>query len=179
LQLAAYHGHVDTVTILLQHDSEDNAIRSGTLENALHLAAQAGHEEIVRSLLLHGADLEARNAAGLNALQIAVQERRTSVIDMLIEQFVEVKPHPFPQSVPGDETLGELGQVENSNRLCLSDVRKGSLGHRSRPSIAETSLKLPIKLPKPQAQNGDEQARNSDRDEWCIVSQSDIQMDLE
>jgi hypothetical protein len=179
LQLAAYYGHIDAVRILLQADSEDNAVSAGNLDTALHLAAQAGHEQIVRSLLHHGADLEARNAAGLTALQIAVEERHTSVVDVLIEQVAEGKPQPFPQSVFVGEPVGGPGQVEHSNRLCLSDVRNGSLGHCSRSSIAETSRKFPINISKLRAQNGDEQTRSGDCDEWCIVSQSDISMDLE
>jgi hypothetical protein len=179
LQLAARHGHISAVKILLQTNAEEAAVNTSKLDTALHLAARAGHEEIVRSLLHHGVDLETRNAAGETALQIAVEERHTSIVNLLIEQNVKVKRQDFPQSVFVGEALGGLGQVEQSNRTCFSKVGNGSLGHRSRSSTAQTSPKLPISISKFQAQNGDEQARGGDCEEWCIVSQSDFQMDLE
>ena len=56
LHYAAYNNHIQTVEMLLEDNSVDVNSRTGTGCTALFLAAQQGHEELVRLLLRGGAD---------------------------------------------------------------------------------------------------------------------------
>ena len=179
LHLAASSGHVDIVSLLLEAGSEVNAVTASTLETALHIAARDGHEEVVRCLFHHGADLNARNAAAETALQIAAEERHTSVVKLLTRHDVEVQLPDSPKSNFLEEVLGELGQVDSSDRHWSSSGKGGLAGHRLMPSTSQAPLKLPTIVSTSHSQKGDGEARSSGCDEWCIVTKSDVQMDLE
>ena len=51
----------------------------------LHLAVQAGHEDIVVSLLTGGADVNVENIKKLTPLHLKVQNRRNDIIARLLD----------------------------------------------------------------------------------------------
>lgn len=63
-----------------------NACRDAKGNTALHHAAQAGRESVVRWLVLSGgADLFAKNEAGLRAMQVAAREQQMVVMHWLVD----------------------------------------------------------------------------------------------
>lgn len=52
---------------------------------ALHAAAQSGDEEMVETLLKHGADPKALDRHGLDALHCAVEQGHEEVVELLLD----------------------------------------------------------------------------------------------
>lgn len=71
------------VQLLLKHKAQAEA-RNAAGETALHLAAAAGHVEIVETLLAAHADPLARDSHGRSALHAAALHARSEVIDRLL-----------------------------------------------------------------------------------------------
>ena len=75
---------------LLQAGANSNAALS-TGETALMTAAHTGNVEAVKSLLVHGADVNAKGSErGQTALMWAVAENHTEVVRALIEHGADV-----------------------------------------------------------------------------------------
>ncbi len=84
LSVAAYHGRAEALELLLSRHAEVNGCHRGYRENALHLAAERGHETIVQSLLEHGADMNAK-VCGVSAVHIAAMQGHWSVVRTLLK----------------------------------------------------------------------------------------------
>lgn len=96
IHCAAYFGQVDTVRQLLElgaeiysqahvslvtkHNGPDWYSIQGT---PLHAASYMGHPAVVKLLIEAGARISSRNLDGLTALDVARQERRTRVVEVL------------------------------------------------------------------------------------------------
>jgi len=52
---------------------------------ALHVAAQSGDEEMVETLMKHGADPKALDKHGRDALYCAVEQGHEQVVEMLLD----------------------------------------------------------------------------------------------
>lgn len=81
LFLAAGEGKLDAVRYLLDEDANVNA-RETLGHTALAEAAYYGHLEVVKELLLHGADINAVSDDG-TALDIAISRKNAAVADLL------------------------------------------------------------------------------------------------
>lgn len=57
LHIVAHMGHVETMYVLVQEGPADLDVSAGSIGTPLHCASKAGHEEILRYLLLMGADV--------------------------------------------------------------------------------------------------------------------------
>ncbi|KAI0270169.1 ankyrin repeat-containing domain protein [Russula aff. rugulosa BPL654] len=55
----------------------------------LHVASACGAPEVVRLLLEHGADIEAKDKNGKTALQEAAENERDKVVELLREHGAE------------------------------------------------------------------------------------------
>ena len=90
MRVAAYDGHVDEVSLLLNHPGVDvKKIWRGT--TALHLAASHGHVDAVALLLSHASNMltsivNIADDRGLTALHDAVLEGHTETVSILLEQ---------------------------------------------------------------------------------------------
>lgn len=92
LMLAAYHGHVDAVDLLLRTGADAKG-RDGSGNTILMGAAFKGHLEVVRLLIQGGADMHARNPRGQTALHFAQMFGRSEVANYLKSQ--QQKPEGF------------------------------------------------------------------------------------
>ncbi|KAK5046294.1 hypothetical protein LTR84_008437 [Exophiala bonariae] len=90
LQIAVFSNHFPVVTQLLNDEIIDvNEVdRRGC--TALFWASQQGHENIVRTLLEHGAAIDSCSDSSGTALQIACQEGHTKIVQILIENGADV-----------------------------------------------------------------------------------------
>ena len=59
LHYAADMGHLEIVTLLLEHDADIN-VKNNRGTNALHFAVEKGHLEVVQLLLDNGVDIHSR-----------------------------------------------------------------------------------------------------------------------
>jgi ankyrin repeat protein len=83
LWLAKESNHPDIVLALVAAGAKDQA--TGYLETALMWAASAGHEDIVRSLLTNGSDVNATDDFGYTALDGAVMQGDLEIVELLLQ----------------------------------------------------------------------------------------------
>ncbi|CAK8996077.1 unnamed protein product [Durusdinium trenchii] len=75
LQVAAYHGHLPVVQLLLQRRAKVHAVGESEMRwQALHLAGLEGHKDIVEFLLQSRADCDQKDTFGRTALELAKSE---------------------------------------------------------------------------------------------------------
>ena len=85
LMKAADNGFIGPVQALLKHPRIGIDQRGEKSETALLLAVSSGHAEVVRTLLLAGADADLMTTTGLNIYKCAVFMRKIAVIEVLAE----------------------------------------------------------------------------------------------
>ena len=85
----------------------------------LHVASMGGHEEVVRLLLEHGADVHAQKKDGDAALHLATVHRRDKVMRVLLEHGAHVNAHGKHNSTP----------LHRAARGCLARAAKLLLEH--------------------------------------------------
>jgi ankyrin repeat protein len=82
MMLAAGHGHLEIMNLLLDHGADVNA-RNYADGTALGMAAQSGHLHVVRALLARGADPAAKNRAGATAETAAALASHPEIAELL------------------------------------------------------------------------------------------------
>jgi ankyrin repeat protein len=84
LSVASRHGHARVVELLLAQPEVDVSVACGPNDlTPLMLAAEFGHEDVVRQLIDHGADVNARTKGGETALLLAVQYKQEKTAALL------------------------------------------------------------------------------------------------
>ncbi|HEX9150055.1 MAG TPA: ankyrin repeat domain-containing protein, partial [Thermoanaerobaculia bacterium] len=85
LGLAAFFGHPEAARLLLAAGSDpDQPARNATRVAPIHSAVAGGTVEIVRDLLVCGADVHARQDAGFTALHGAAAEGSVEMVRLLL-----------------------------------------------------------------------------------------------
>jgi uncharacterized protein len=82
LMLAAYHGHSQTVRLILAHGAEPDR-RNAHGQTPLGGVAFKGYADIARQLIDAGADIEADQGGGMTPLMYAMMFGRTDVEKLL------------------------------------------------------------------------------------------------
>ncbi len=114
LILAASHGHLDVVTLLLKRNAKiDNENKHGN--TALIAAASKGHENVVGYLLNKGADINHVNQYGNTALMMAAYNGHYAVVNQLVA-FGGIIDN---QNISGDTALI---QATNQGRLKVAEL---------------------------------------------------------
>jgi hypothetical protein len=83
LTMAAWKGHVDVVTLLLERGADINQTDEYG-NTALHVATCGGHEEMVSFLITSGADLSRKGLQGQTALVSASWRSHVAVVRLLL-----------------------------------------------------------------------------------------------
>jgi uncharacterized protein len=84
LHLAAFFGHKEAASVLLDAGADVHAVsRNGLTNTPLHAATAGKHEEVAILLLEHGAKIDAVDAGGYTPLQIATQNELKTVVDRM------------------------------------------------------------------------------------------------
>jgi len=84
LMMAAHHGSLDTVNLLLHYSAEPNAEEADGF-TALLFAAHGGHAAVVETLIEHGANVYHESLKGGTALSLATEH---PTVQKLLEQRV-------------------------------------------------------------------------------------------
>lgn len=96
LMLAAYHGHVEAVELLLLRGADPNT--TDLFGNTVLMgAAYKGHLAVAQRLLAAGADPECRNIGGLDARGMATAFGRDDV-RALLDRVIVVCERPEPRT---------------------------------------------------------------------------------
>jgi ankyrin repeat protein len=85
LMLAAYHGHMETVRLLLRHRADPD-LRNTKGQTPLAGAAFKGDLPMIKLMLAHGADIEGASPDGRTALMIAAMFDRTGIVKYLVSR---------------------------------------------------------------------------------------------
>jgi len=81
LHLAAFFGHLENVTVLLESGADVHAVSRNSLKNTpLHAATAGRHSDVALALLRAGANPSAADAGGYTPLQIATQNGLEAVV---------------------------------------------------------------------------------------------------
>ncbi|KAN0141689.1 Ankyrin repeat-containing domain protein [Lactarius tabidus] len=91
LHCAAIAGRLEVARLLLKLDIEVNS-RNNEGSTPLHLASagyEVGNPDIVRLLLDHGADAQARNLSGKTASQVARGPNRQEIVQLLTQNVAK------------------------------------------------------------------------------------------
>jgi len=83
LHLAAYAGHGEVVSVLIDQGADPNARDSTGGGTPLHWASIGGHVAAARALLEKGAKVNAKDKNNVTPLFMAAQENKTEVAKLL------------------------------------------------------------------------------------------------
>lgn len=135
LMLAALHGELDAVKLLIARGAEVN--RQGW--TPLHYAASGGHTAIVRYLLEQSAYIDAQSPNRTTPLMMAARQQHTSTVKLLIEEGAD----PTPRNEAGLDAaayMQRLGEVDTAawlrERAAEYERRYGTL---ERPRTVEAN----------------------------------------
>lgn len=86
LFMAAYLGHIEVLTALLEAGADVSVLDPGMQATALHAAAYAGHAEACRLLIAHGVELNRQGPHnGYTALHDAVWQNNLAAATVLVQ----------------------------------------------------------------------------------------------
>lgn len=115
---ACSRGDEKSVRLLLQFGAKQiSSGKIGAKDSPLHAASQAGHGEIARQLLLHGADVNLKGEADMTPLFYAVAKNDgNSCVDVLLEYGADVNAEDNEQRTPL-LVATQNGELETSRKL--------------------------------------------------------------
>ena len=71
-----------------------------TQKTPLHIASSTGDIEIVRLLIKHGADVNAKNEIDSSPLHLALSEEEISIVRLLVEHGADVTAQDWSHKTP-------------------------------------------------------------------------------
>lgn len=83
---AAYYGHMEISSLLAKHLSILEKQRNNPYMSPLHKAVEAKHYEIVKLLVIKGANVEARNHKGETVIHTAARIGSHDIVTLLLEK---------------------------------------------------------------------------------------------
>jgi hypothetical protein len=117
LHVAAFHGHLTTVKMLLAAGSNANAILRESGDNTLHIAVRNGQDEVVTMLLEEGADLNATNMFSETAMYLALQQKKHATAKILDDWGAT-----HPSLSASEDVTAELNQSLQAMSLAGQDT---------------------------------------------------------
>lgn len=116
LGLASFFGHKPVVDLLISYQAEVNsASKNGQWVMPLHSAVAGGHTEIARTLLEHGADVNARQADDFTPLHGAAQNGQMEMVELLLaygaDKGAQSANGRTPRSIALEKGRGEVADL--------------------------------------------------------------------
>ncbi len=99
LHLAAWHGQMQAVRVLLEAGANANA-KGECKETPLHYATMKGHTKVVKILLKAGAEVNAKSGWGHTPLHLAASRGKAEMVKMLLEAGAEVNARIYNDQTP-------------------------------------------------------------------------------
>ena len=129
LMLASYHGHADTVRVLMEHGA-DPELANDRGQTPLAGAAFKGDMATIMALLDGGADVNGRSDGGKTPLMIAAMFNRSEIVDVLLERGADPQARDAGGLNAG-QLAGAMGAVGHGGAAFagLSPVVGGLGGH--------------------------------------------------
>lgn len=90
LHLAAEHGHVKVVRLLLERYDSNVDMRDSMGDTALHHATRHGHLPVVETLVASKVSLDIPNSAGRTPLQVSVMNGDAAMVQFLLDHGANV-----------------------------------------------------------------------------------------
>jgi hypothetical protein len=109
LQLAVWKGRAEAVRWLLDHGASVN--REGKQWSALHYAAFAGHNDLIKLLIARGADVNAQTPNQSSVLMMAAHEGHEDAVQELLQAGADTRP----KNDMGDTALTWAMRYNNLN----------------------------------------------------------------
>lgn len=145
LHLAARHDHPRTAAVLLASGASANFRTDHDSNTALELAAAAGFNNVIRTLVQHGEGVHAANTLGYTALHAAAEANQVGAIGVLLEAGADIDEQHYGESTPLHVAL-QNSNPEFVRALCALGA------DMSRPdSSGTTPLRCGIAAPSPDA----------------------------
>jgi uncharacterized protein len=92
LHLAAFFGHDEVAEELIRRGADVSAVSRNPLQvQAIHSAAAGNHTDVVRTLLAHDADPNARQEGGFTPIHAAAQNGNDELFDLLVSRGADVE----------------------------------------------------------------------------------------
>ena len=178
LQLAAQNGHAQIVRLLLEAGSRLNDATRSSRKTALHFAVEYGDEDTVRYLMDCGADLEAQTAASETALQIAIEERHDSIVQMFIDRGVNPRVASAADTRQLNAALSGIDVAQTMTRFdSLSLEHVSSYGQPR--LMPHPGTRFPIlMIPTTYDRFVQQELEEADQDGWFLVDKFRAQVDL-
>ncbi|APR98871.1 ankyrin repeat domain-containing protein [Wolbachia endosymbiont of Folsomia candida] len=149
LNIAAAHGHIDVIEIVLNRIKDINAIYKNEV-NPLHSAARSGHKEVVEFLLGKKINIHVMDSKGMSALHFAARSDRKEVVEFLLEKGANVN---------AKDNFGRTALHFAAQNGCR-EVVKLLLNDGANPLLkGKYSFKTPRELVDLKSQNGQEVAK--------------------
>jgi ankyrin repeat protein len=100
LHLACWHGHTETVKLLLQYNATINKVFDFRGDTPLFLAMFTSRPDIIELLLANGADVNYQNSYGTSALHIAGNSGPTEIAKLLLQYNATVNARNIRGETP-------------------------------------------------------------------------------
>jgi ankyrin repeat protein len=123
LGLACFFGHKRVAEILLAHGAAVNLPSNNEMKvMPLHSAAAGRHTAIVRLLLEHGADPNARQRSAFTALHSAAHNGEAEMVELLLSYGAEINAR-------SDENLTPLRLAQDRGHTAVAEMLRARGGH--------------------------------------------------
>jgi ankyrin repeat protein len=113
---AAKNGNEAMVHLLLSHGAEVNGINNSYGRTALSLAVESGFMTVCRTLVDHGADVNAKDDTGATPLYVAVERQQLPAADFLITNKAEINVRVSNGMTPLTTAIRQ-GEIEMAKLL--------------------------------------------------------------
>jgi ankyrin repeat protein len=104
-------GNANAVRMLIARGADVNAKEPSQNQTALMWAATERHAEVVKTLIEHKADLQARTKKGFSALHFAAREGDLDIARLLLAAGVDINIRSQPAATPAGAGRGAAGRA--------------------------------------------------------------------
>ena len=168
LWLACDNGSAAMVEMLLEAGANPNATHLPAGETALLRCASTGSVEAVKSLVAHGADVNAKEAGGQTPLMWALEQRHPEVVRVLVDHGADVNAI----SAGGFTALlfaARHGDVDSGRLLLKSGARLDEGVRPAGGKVSAVSAKGLLWFGRPEAMDPLMLAIHSGREKFAIL----------